>query len=463
MQALFDAIPGPVVDLCRRLRAHNKRGWVVGGCVRDLLRGAPAKDWDVATDARPEEVQRIFERVIPTGIQHGTVTVLLRGVPYEVTTLRGDGAYADGRRPEAVTFLDDITEDLARRDFTINAVALEPLERHIVDPFGGREDLANRVLRAVGEPSRRFQEDGLRILRGARFAATLAFSVERRTLSAMGERASLDTLARVSSERIHDEWLKAMGAETPSIAFSIMEATLALDVCCPELRATVGCREPCGLDVWTHSLGCVDRCPPDPVLRMAALLHDVAKPRCRVEADGVVTFPEHDAEGAKIVDGILRRLKFSNDDRQRVVELVQRHVVGYEPDWSDADVRRWMRKVTSKRLDDQLALAAANAASRGGDDATEREGIAELAARVERERARGAVMTAGDLALRGKELIAGLALSPGPIVGELLGALVEAVTDDPAVNEPRALLEHARRILAARDGDATVDQNEAAP
>src|SRR6185369_11333407 len=162
LKHLLDLVPEDVLDICKRLREKGKRGWIVGGCVRDLLRGKDAKDWDIATDARPEEVVGMFRKVIPTGIQHGTVTVVLRGKHYEVTTLRGEGAYSDGRRPDKVEFVNDITADLARRDFTFNAIAIDPVDGHIIDPFDGQKDLAARVVRAVGNADERFIEDGLR-------------------------------------------------------------------------------------------------------------------------------------------------------------------------------------------------------------------------------------------------------------------------------------------------------------
>ena len=209
---MLRAIPSDVIELCSTLRRHGKRGWVVGGCVRDLLRGKPPSDWDVATDARPEEVKRFFRKVIDTGIAHGTVTVLLGGTPYEVTTLRGEGAYTDGRRPDAVEFTEDIVADLARRDFTINAIAIDPVDGQIIDPWGGQRDLAASTLRAVGDPRERFGEDGLRVLRAARFAATLECEIEPGTRAAMGDDRSLATFRRVSAERVRDEWVKAMKA-----------------------------------------------------------------------------------------------------------------------------------------------------------------------------------------------------------------------------------------------------------
>ena len=184
MEFPHEEVPPGVIAVCAQLREAGHRAWIVGGCVRDLLLGRAVGDWDVATSARPDEVTRAFRKVIPTGIDHGTVTVLHRGEGYEVTTLRGDGTYSDGRRPDEVTFVDDIADDLARRDFTVNAIAYEPTSRALVDPHGGLADLDARLLRAVGVPAQRFGEDGLRILRGARFVATLDFELEAETEAA---------------------------------------------------------------------------------------------------------------------------------------------------------------------------------------------------------------------------------------------------------------------------------------
>lgn len=228
-----DQIPDPVMEIVRTLRAAGHRAWVVGGCLRDLLMGRPISDWDVATSALPGEVSRVFKKVIPTGIEHGTVTVLLRGVPYELTTLRGEGAYSDGRRPDEVFFVKDIDEDLARRDFTVNAIAYDPIDDRTIDPFGGLRDMEARVLRAVGDPKERFDEDGLRVLRGARFVATLEFELHEETEKAIT--ASLRTYAKVSKERVRDEWLKTMRAKRSSRAFDVMRRTGILALTCPDL------------------------------------------------------------------------------------------------------------------------------------------------------------------------------------------------------------------------------------
>ncbi|MGB5704526.1 MAG: CCA tRNA nucleotidyltransferase, partial [Polyangiales bacterium] len=251
---LRQQIASPVLDICKELRKVGERAWVVGGCVRDTLRGERVNDWDVATTALPAKVQKTFRKVIPTGIDHGTVTVLWKGEGFEVTTLRGEGTYSDGRRPDNVVFVGDIDQDLARRDFTVNAIAYDPVDGHVVDPFGGLTDMKHKVLRAVGNPSKRFQEDGLRILRGARFVATLGFELEEDTEAAFG--GALDTFRKVSPERVREEWLKAMKANAPSRAFEVMRRTGILEVTYPELLEQVGCEQNQwhAYDVWNHTM-----------------------------------------------------------------------------------------------------------------------------------------------------------------------------------------------------------------
>lgn len=429
------AIPHRVVTLCRELRRAGKRGWVVGGCVRDTLRGVPAKDWDVATDARPQEVQRLFRRVIPTGLEHGTVTVLMGEEAFEVTTLRGEGAYVDGRRPEQVVFLDDIERDLARRDFTFNAIAIDPLERTLVDPFGGRDDLEAGVLRAVGVPLERFCEDGLRILRATRFAATLECRVDEATLKAMAERSALDTLARVSAERVHDEWMKSLAADRPSIAFELMRRTRVLPLHAPELDALAGIALEEGGDLWEHTMAVLDACPPDPVLRLAALLHDLGRP------DGV---EDHEARGAERADALMTRLKFSNDDRRRVVHVIRHHRVGDPTGWDDVAVRRWLVAVSPERLEDVAALSALNCLGRGVDPEPMAAARRRLADRARAQLAAGVALSSRDLAIGGKDLMKDLGMKPGRHIGVILERLLDAVLDDPNLNERERLLELAR-------------------
>ena len=447
------AIPPDVRSLCARLAEKGKRGWVVGGCVRDLLLGRQVADWDVATDARPEEIMKIFPKTIPTGIAHGTVTVLLHHTPYEVTTLRGETSYSDGRRPDAVHFVDEIAADLARRDFTVNAIAIDPTSGHVIDPHGGRADLARRLLRAVGNPMERFAEDGLRVLRAARFVATLELELDEATKRAI--EPTLGTYRKVSAERVRDEWVKAMKAKRPSRAFEVMRETGILGVSCPELLESYGVEQNRyhAFDVWGHAMACLDACEGDPVLRIAALLHDVGKPRSRAFSDKTndYTFYDHDRIGAEIAEPIVKRLRFSNDEQTRIVSLVRHHLFHYDK-WTDAAVRRWIRRVGPDRLEDLYAINRADVLGKG-TPATEADLVAlsGLREHVARLLAEGAALSAKDLKISGHALITDLGLAPGRVVGELLAALLEEVLGDPTVNEREKLLARAAELLKARN------------
>ncbi len=448
----LSVVPRDVFVLCERLRAVGKRAWIVGGCVRDMLLGRAVNDWDVCTDAKPDEMLKVFPRAIPTGIDHGTITVVMNKVHYEVTTLRGEGAYTDGRRPDAVHFVDDISADLARRDFTVNAIAIDPTGGHVIDPFGGRVDLQARVLRAVGTAEERFAEDGLRVLRAARFVATLEMTLDPATEAAI--RPTLATYRKVSAERIRDEWVKTMKAKRPSRAFDVMRTTGILEVTCPELLEGVGMEQNKfhAYDVWRHGMECLDACVGDPILRIAAMLHDVGKPRTRAIGDKThdYTFYDHDRVGAEIADPILARLRFSNDDRARITQLVRNHLFHYSDEWTDAAVRRWVRRVGKERIEDLYTLNEADVRAKGRDFSADLASLAGLKAHVARILAAGAALSTRDLRVNGRDLIQELSLKPGPILGEILDALLEVVTNDPAANEKEALLAAARQLVAAR-------------
>ena len=450
-------IPAEVRELCTRLREGGYRSWIVGGCVRDeLLSELDEKphadirgDWDIATSARPEQVKKLFRRVIPTGIQHGTVTVMMKETGYEVTTLRGETEYTDGRRPDAVYFVDDIKDDLARRDFTINAIAYDPLEDRLIDPFDGIRDLHARVLRAVGDPAQRFAEDGLRVLRAARFVATLEVDLDPETERAIAP--SLGSYRKVSAERVRDEWLKATLAKKPSRAFEVMKNHGLLAITAPELLESVGCEQNRyhAFDVWGHALQCLDHCAKSPVLRIAGLLHDIGKPRTRAFSDKTAdyTFYEHERVGAEIAAPLLERLRFSNDERSRIVALVRHHLLCYDGTWSDAAVRRWVRRVSPELVDDLYALGQADVQAKGKDATEDLDHIAQLKAHVAKVIAQGAAFNVKDLALDGRALMTELGVKPGPEIGRVLRALLEEVVEDPTLNTKDALLERARGLL----------------
>lgn len=452
----FERIPASVVELCRRLWDAGHQAYLVGGCTRDLLLGRPVRDWDVTTSARPNQVQELFARTVPVGIEHGTVAVLHRDRQVEVTTFRGEGAYSDGRHPDRVTFITELDRDLARRDFTINAMALDPARRQLVDPTGGLRDLEACLIRAVGDPEARFAEDGLRPMRAVRFAAVLEFDVEPATLAAMA-RHGAPGVARVSMERVREELLRLLEAPRPSIGLRLMVRCGLMQAVLPEVARLEGVvqnryhRE----DVLEHTLRVCDTAPRDPLLRLAALLHDVGKPTTAAphpERAGEYRFHGHDREGARLVDAIVRRLRLSGRERRRVTHLVAHHNIPLSG-WSDAGLRRLIRRVEAEHLDDLLALREADLRGRDSELGPE-EPLAQLAVlrrRLERIADSGAALTIRDLAVDGRRVMARLGIRPGPRVGQILRQLLERVLEDPSLND-EPTLEAMIDELAGADG-----------
>ena len=444
-------VPRDVLEVLRVLRADRRQAWLAGGAVRDLVRhaeglskGAPPQDFDVATDALPEQVQKLFPRVIPTGIQHGTVTVLSGDHKVEVTTFRGEGPYHDGRRPSTVTFLGDIDGDLARRDFTINAMAWDPIAGALRDPFGGLADLRRHRLRAVGDPLQRFREDGLRPMRAVRFACTLRLALDGNTRRAIPR--ALDVFARVAQERVRDELVKLLvRGDPPGRGMRLLHTTGLLEKIIPELLEGVGFRQNRyhAYDVWRHTLRCLDAAPASLVVRLAALLHDVAKPRCAAPkegSEGEYTFYDHEKVGAQLAAEILMRLRFARHEVERVALLVLEHNWYYLPEWNDATVRRTLARIGPEALPDLWALRRADLTARGR---LVEEGLANQAAaeeRFARELARASALKITDLAIGGAEVMRVLALPPGRKVGQVLTRLLDRVMDDPELNTPDNLI-----------------------
>jgi tRNA nucleotidyltransferase (CCA-adding enzyme) len=447
-------IPPHIVGVCRKLRAAGFEAWLVGGAVRDLLRGREAHDFDVATSAHPPEVMEVFGRkhVIPTGEKHGTVTVLVNRTHgdrehVEVTTFRGEGAYSDGRRPDAVAFVGSLVEDLKRRDFTMNAIAYDPLAERVEDPFGGRADLSVQLIRAVGEPLERFREDGLRTMRAVRFAAQLGFRLDPPTEAAIA--GALDVFRKVSAERVRDELVKILSSPVPSVGLELMRTTGLLGEVIPELLEGVGMTQNRyhAHDVWHHTLSAVDATPlgsamgPPWIVRMAALLHDVAKPRTaapKPESPEEKTFYRHEHVGAKMTDEIARRLKLSTEERNHLVNLVGNHMFWYSAEWTDGTVRRFISRVGLGAVDDLFALREGDvrARGRGEDPGTE---ISELKRRVGEQVAAAAALKITDLAIDGGDVMRLLQCKPGRVVGDVLKQLLERVLDDALLNQKETL------------------------
>ena len=439
-------VPSDVVELCKKLRDAGHEAWVVGGAVRDLLRGAAAKDFDVATSAEPADVTRVFgrKRTIPTGEKHGTVTVLVeRGGErqhVEVTTYRGEGAYSDGRRPDQIVFVRTLDEDLKRRDFTMNAIAYDPFAHTIVDPFGGQQDLDARTIRAVGDPLQRFLEDGLRAMRAVRFAAQLEFAIDPATERAIPE--AIDVFKKVSAERVRDELVKILMARRPSVGLELMRTTGLLAFTIPELLESVGMHQNRfhKHDVWHHTLAAVDATElggqPPWLVRFAALLHDVAKPRTaapKEDSPSENTFYRHEHVGADMADQICRRLKLANAERDTIVNLVGNHMFWYTPEWTDGTVRRFISRVGVEHLDALFALRAGDVRARGQGEEPGTE-IDELRARANAEIAKASALKITDLAVGGGDVMELLGCKPGPIIGDVLRALLERVLDDASLN-----------------------------
>lgn len=440
------------MDLLWTLWTAGHAAYVVGGSLRDTLLGRVPVDWDLATDALPEQTLELFPEAVYEN-RFGTVVVRRRRREYAITTFRTDHDYADFRRPHRVEFGTSLDADLARRDFTVNAMAWgaspdggsapgsEP-QTALIDPFGGRVDVAARVLRAVGEPLARFEEDALRMVRAVRLATTLGFSVEPATLAAIRERAPL--VAHLSGERIAAELAKILAADRPSVGLRLLADTGLLDHIAPELAIQRGVIQNKieGEDLWDHTLRTVDATPPHPIVRLASLVHDIGKPS--TQADG--HFYGHETVGAEMARKLLERLNEPRAVTERVAHLVRQHMFKYEESWSDTAVRRFIGKVGPDVLDDLFALREAD--NIGSGVAPAADGLDELRARVAAELASGPVLDRYALAIDGNDLIVEFGLSPGPHLGRILDALVERVIEDPALNDAPALLMLARDLVS---------------
>jgi putative nucleotidyltransferase with HDIG domain len=436
--------------------ARGKELCLVGGAVRDTLRGGKIQDFDLATNAPPEEVSAIFHeakprgRVIPTGIKHGTVTVLYRDHSLEITTYRTETAYSDGRRPDSVRYAATIEEDLSRRDFTMNAIALRLPSGGMIDPFGGAADIKAGIIRCVGSAPERFAEDGLRPLRAVRFAAQLGFTVEAATLDAIA--GALETSAKVSPERVRDELDKILASPLPSRAFLLMEQTGLLKLFLPELASCRGVEQKGfhRFDVLEHSLLACDYaaqkgCSAE--VRLAALLHDIGKPVTRKMGEGGVwTFYQHEAESERLARTILGRLRYPNAVIDAVRHLIKEHMFHYTPDWTDAAVRRFIARAGEAYLQDLYRLRRADAFATAAAE-SDPELLAALIERVDHALAESRAFSLKDLAINGKDLME-IGVPPGKQMGIILNELLETVLDDPGQNTREQLLVIAGNLFA---------------
>jgi tRNA nucleotidyltransferase (CCA-adding enzyme) len=423
---LAAAVPANVRAVCKTIVAAGHEAVTVGGAVRDALIGREPGDWDVATSARPDDVLALFRHTIPTGLQHGTVTVVTGKGAHthvEVTTFRGEGAYSDARRPDHVVFGVPLVEDLARRDFVVNAIAYDPEGDRFVDPFGGQGDIAAKRLRAVGDPVARFTEDGLRVMRAVRFAAQLEFDLDPATEA--GIAPALPSLAKVSRERVSDELRKLLAARQPSRGLVIAARAKVLATVLPDLDARLAASAG-----WAER---VDRAPLR--ARLAALLVPLAIELDATAFDRDAQCRHVDRANQQRVLGILRALKFSNHEAELAAQLVAVWHAINAKSWTGPEVRRLLAELDAARREPALELWAA--------DATPNAALVDTARRVLAARDPLAV---GDLAVTGKDVMTGLDVPPGPVVGRILTLLLEHVLDDPTQNTREALLAHAQKL-----------------
>lgn len=471
------AIPDYVQTVARILLKEGYACYLVGGALRDVVLSIEPDDYDLATDALPDAMLKIFPKSVSTGIRFGTVTVIVSdslGGQHEVqvTTLRSEQQYTDGRWPSKVEFVTDLDEDLSRRDFTWNAMALdfssaeldgenEVKSWGIYDPFGGKRDLTLKVVRAVGDPVERLTEDGLRSFKACRMAAQLGFEIHRDTFGAITR--TLPVARKISMERVRDEFMKMMkNSPKPSIGIELMRTSGLLEIFMPELLDAYGVEQPKfhTYDVYEHLLRTVDAAPPD--IRLAALFHDIAKPR-KSMPDG--HFYGHDIEGENMTRTIMKRMKFSKSDTEHTAKLVRHHMFYYpvlEEDasekeveqyeakrWTDSAVRRFIARVGEEKIDDLFALRIADAAANPAASFQPEE-IELLQERISEVRKKDMALKVNDLAVDGHDLMA-LGVEAGPEMGTILESLLKEVIEDPKLNERTTLLKIAKKIMEKRE------------
>ena len=433
-----------VHHIINTLEEAGYEAYAVGGCVRDSILGRKPDDWDITTSARPEEIKRLFPRTVDTGIKHGTVTVLLGGEGFEVTTYRVDGVYEDGRHPSEVTFTASLKEDLKRRDFTINAMAYNA-RTGLVDLYGGLADIENRVIRCVGIAGERFDEDALRMLRAVRFSAQLSFRIEEATGEAV--KALAPNLQKISAERIQVELVKLVTSPNPDYLRTAYELGITAQIL-PEFDLCMETpqrhKHHC-YDVGEHILHSMIEVGPDKVLRLGMLFHDIGKPQTlTIDPDGTTHNKRHPFEGEKITRKVMRRLKFDNDTTDKVTKLVLYHDYDIAP--TEAGVRRAINRMGEDIFAMIFTVRRADIAAQS--DYMREEKLAKVAY-IEKLYseilARKDAVTLKDLAISGNDLIAE-GMPPGRQIGETLSALLERVLDDPSLNTREILLKLYKEV-----------------
>jgi tRNA nucleotidyltransferase (CCA-adding enzyme) len=434
MHSKIEEIPDIVLKISERLIKNGYQAFIVGGAIRDSVLGCQVKDWDVATDATPDSIHDLFPEMTRFNLKHGTVTLVSEGSHFEVTTFRGTEGFSLR-----------IEEDLAHRDLTINAMAYDITNKRIIDPFGGQRDIEGKVVRAVLNPSERFQEDPLRMMRAIRFSLELRYTIEPETLIDIQPMAqAIDIVAK---ERVRDELLKILMVRRPSAGFHLMRKSGLLKGILPELMEGYRKRQNNyhKYTIYRHAMETVDSIKDDPVLRLSALFHDIAKPRVRKKINGRRRFFGHAKASAELTKEIMMRLKFSNERIARVTHLIARHMFDYKRELSDKAVRRFIKRIGAGNVDDLIALRKADDLAHGLGRGFEKD-IEKFKNRIDSQMKKSYPFTISDLAVNGHDVMNKLGLQPGPRVGQILNQLLEVVIEKPEYNRKDKLVEIVKRM-----------------
>lgn len=450
---MINKINPDVLHIYKRLEGAGFEVYFVGGCVRNLLLNQEPKDWDLTTNATPEEMLSVFPDAFYDNA-FGTVGVPLPGTPeiehpgvVEITTYRTESSYTDHRKPTSVSWGKTIEEDLSRRDFTMNAIAARISDSfEITDPYSGIQDIEKKLVKSVGNPNERFKEDALRLMRAVRFATQLSFSIEPETLKAIIEDAPL--LSHISGERIRDELLKILASSHAYEGIMLLDATRLLDLILPELKTGKGVsQERPGrhhtTDVFTHNvLSLKHTTSTDPIVRLATLLHDVGKPTVRSEDEnGLVIFYNHEVAGARIAKQICERLRLSRKQKEKIITLIRWHMFTVDEHITDSAIRRFIRRVGVENVKDMMDLRIGDRLG-GGTQVAESWRLKKFKERITAEL--NPPFSINDLVVDGTDIMKETAITPGPTIGKILQALFEEVDEDLSLNTREYLLQRIK-------------------
>lgn len=465
------SLPQILKEFYKVFEQNGFEAYLVGGAVRDICLNKKASDWDVATNATPQDVMKMFKFVVPTGFEHGTVTVHFHKVEIEVTTFRTESGYSDARHPDSINYAATIEEDLARRDFTMNAIAVNLKNGRLTDPYHGQKDIKKKLIRTVGNPYERFMEDGLRPIRALRFASKLGFAIEKKTFDAIFDNEVQKKVLSISIERFRDEFVKILQSKKPSVGLKLMEKTGILQLFIPELSKCRGVTQSDyrgfhKFDVLDHLFYACDGAVQEKLnVRLAALFHDIGKPDAKkivtqqafnvitgkTENVETVTFYNHEKISRDITEKVLTRLKFSNDMIKNVCHLVNEHMFHYEKNWTNAAVRRFIIRVKPENLEDLFDLRLSDMYGMWNQKVEIKYSasiglLLELKERIKSELEKQNALSLKSLKVNGNDLIE-QNIAFGKKIGEVLNHLLECVIEDPELNDKEKLLRIARSYV----------------